>query len=195
MKKLKPPVPVNDCAPQSPEGEPQEATGDEDDLMKRDRVGKAGDLLGVAAGATAGASIAGVVAGAAGATTLLGSTALAGVLGGVFVTTTPVGWVVGAAAAGAVAAVGITKLIRSGATQDQIRADLRARILKKTGPTVSPAIRRRLDEVIARAVEVKKLQQTQAERIQRLVANGSLQISIALERVEGLYSGGQSESS
>ncbi|BDT65954.1 hypothetical protein os1_01050 [Comamonadaceae bacterium OS-1] len=156
-------------------------------LQGKDKVGRAGELLGIASGAVAGTSLAGAVAGAAGATTLLGSGTLAGVLGGVFVTATPVGWVIGAAAAGAAAAYGITKLVRSGATQDHIRAGLTRRLKTLAGVSDSPdPLRGDLDVCIADALNAGNLDSTQAARILSLVDKGRLPIDVALERVRGL---------
>ena len=72
----------------------------------RDKIGLFGEALGFGIGTVGGIGLAGTVASVAGASTLLGSTTLASILGGVFVTATPVGWVVGAAAtAGSLVAV------------------------------------------------------------------------------------------
>lgn len=87
----------------------------------RDRVGILGELGVAGLGITAGAALSGTVAGVAGATTLAGSTALASILGGVFVTTTPIGWVVGAAAAGGAIAYAASNLVRSGGKCDAIK--------------------------------------------------------------------------
>ena len=54
-------------------------------LEGKDRLGRLGELAGVAGGVAAGVSAAGAVASAAGATTLIGSTTAAAVLGGVLV--------------------------------------------------------------------------------------------------------------
>ncbi|WFS63060.1 hypothetical protein LF599_02565 [Pseudodesulfovibrio thermohalotolerans] len=82
---------------------------------KRTLLGSAANLLG---GAVGGAAAAGTVAGAAEATTLLGSTTLASALGGVFVASTPIGWTVGAAIAGAAVAGLAGKTIKSGISRD-----------------------------------------------------------------------------
>lgn len=87
----------------------------------RDRLGILGELGATGIGVTAGVAISGAAAGVAGAATLAGSTTLASVLGGIFVTTTPVGWVVGAAAAGGALAYAATKAIRSGSKSDFLK--------------------------------------------------------------------------
>ena len=102
-------------------------------LEGKDRLGRLGEIAGVAGGVAAGVSAAGAIAGAAGATTLLGSSTAAAVLGGVLVTATPVGWIVGCAAVGGAAAYGIAKLARSGGRQDAIRERLKAALKKRLG--------------------------------------------------------------
>lgn len=84
----------------------------------RDRIGILGELGVTGLGAAAGAAVSCAAAGVAGAATLAGSTTLASILGGVFVTTTPVGWVIGSVAAGAVLGYAASKLVRSGGKAD-----------------------------------------------------------------------------
>ena len=79
-----------------------------------DRIGLLGDIGVTGVGIGAGIGAGSIVAGAAGATTLFGSSTLGSILGGVFVTTTPVGWLIGGAAIAGGTAYGLTKLIKSG---------------------------------------------------------------------------------
>lgn len=87
-----------------------------------DRLGTLSEIGITFAGATAGFVVAGAAASAVGATTLLGSATLAGVLGGVFVTSTPVGWLVGGMALAGGATYGLTKLLRSSSKADEEKA-------------------------------------------------------------------------
>ncbi|WP_273135250.1 hypothetical protein [Marinobacter vinifirmus] len=87
----------------------------------RDRVGALGELGVTGLGAAAGAALSGAAAGAAGAATLAGSSTLGSILGGVFITTTPVGWVVGSVAAGACIGFAVSKMVRSGGRADEYR--------------------------------------------------------------------------
>lgn len=87
----------------------------------KDRFGILGELGVTGIGITAGAAASGSIATAAGATTLLWSTTLASFLGGIFVTITPIGWIVGAAATGGALAYIAGKLVRSGAKCDALR--------------------------------------------------------------------------
>lgn len=161
-------------------------------LQGSDRVGDAGQLLTTAGGAAAGASAAGAVAAAAGASTLLGSTTLASVLGGVVVTSTPVGWVVGCAVAGAAAAYGVSRLVRSGGRHDRIREELIERLSKrltqlKTGDAKSSAMDD-LRQGMARAIRHGHISEDQATRMVELVETGKLDIQIALARITAFSS-------
>ena len=92
-----------------------------------DRIGTLGTIGVVATGAGAGALGATGVASAFGLSTLLGSTTLASLAGGVFVVSNPVGWALGTATAGAAAAYGISKLVSSGGKHDEKKqADIKA---------------------------------------------------------------------
>jgi len=109
----------------------------------RDRIGILGELGVTGLGAAAGAALSGAAAGVAGVATLAGSSTLASILGGVFITTTPIGWVVGSVAAGAGLGYAASKLVRSGGKSDVYRInsirDLEARIsqLKAKSATVA----------------------------------------------------------
>jgi len=96
-----------------------------------DKVGILGKLGIVTTGATAGVLGASTVASAVGATTLFGSSTLASIAGGILVTSTPIGWVIGTAAAGTAAAYGISKLLESGATNDERKRVSISQIKKK----------------------------------------------------------------
>lgn len=87
----------------------------------RDRVGVLGELGATGLGGVAGAGLAGATASAAGVATIFGSSTLGSILGGVFVTTTPVGWVVGSVAVGGAVGYGISKLASSGGKNDAIK--------------------------------------------------------------------------
>lgn len=96
----------------------------------KDRVGVLGELGATGLGGVAGAGIAGATASAAGVATLFGSSTIGSVLGGVFVTTTPVGWVVGSIALGGAVGYGISKLVSSGGKSDAIK-EMNIRELKE----------------------------------------------------------------
>ena len=146
----------------------------------RDRVGLVSEHLAAA----------GAIAGAAGATTLLGSTGLAGMLGGVFVTATPVGWVLGSAALMGAAGYGIAKLIRSGSEHDRVRQEFiqrqteRLRALEDARALQDEKVE--LGQLMALTLAAGVLDQTDASRTVDLVATGKLPVALALERVRSL---------
>lgn len=86
-----------------------------------DRIGILGKLGVTGLGGIAGASAAGTVATTAGVATLFGSSTLASLLGGIFVTTTPVGWVVGGIALGGTVGYGISKVVSNGGKSNAIK--------------------------------------------------------------------------
>lgn len=71
-----------------------------------------------------GAAAAGTAASATGATSIFGLTALAKLAGITLVSSTPIGWVLGASAAGAAAAYGISRMIRGGGISEGKRKEL-----------------------------------------------------------------------
>jgi hypothetical protein len=163
-------------------------------LKGKDKVGVAGEALAAVGGAAGGAAAASTLASVAGASTLLGSTSLAGALGGVFVTATPVGWVVGAAAVAGAAGYGISKLVRSGSKHDQIREQLikqlEARITKLYIDTntvednQAPLLE--LGELLSIALEKNLITDARAESMVHLIEIGSMKAEIATLRIKSL---------
>jgi hypothetical protein len=94
-----------------------------DKLCSKDKVGVTGDHL-AAIGGAGGFAV-------EGAATLLGPGARGSALGEIFVTTMPVGWVIGSAALMGAAGYGIAKMIRSGRAQDQIRKEIIQRLRER----------------------------------------------------------------
>ena len=161
-----------------------------DKLSSQDKIGVAGEHLAALGGAAGGIAVAGTVAGAAGATTLLGSSALAGALGGVFVTTTPVGWVIGSAALMGAAGYGIAKMIRSGSAQDQVRKEVRQRLNLRLeaikAEKIAPDCKSELGQLIALTLEASAITEEAASRLVALVEAGTLKPELALERVKSI---------
>lgn len=161
-------------------------------LKRPDKVGVAGMGLGSVSGIAGGTAAAGALASAAGATTLLGSTTLASVLGGVFVATTPIGWIVGCGIAGGAIGLGIAKLIRSGGAQDQIREDIIKRFQTKLDTLQrSEGKQYNLDNLktaLSAAIKNNSISDDQAERLIKLVSDGKLQAKVALDRLNAINS-------
>lgn len=163
-----------------------------------DKIGLAGDLISTTLGAAGGAAASGALAGAAGATTILGSSTLGGALGGIFVASTPIGWVVGASLAGGALAYGATRLIRNGEAADQTRKSLLERLKSKVGRGTE-AHESVADEVpveqydikdkkayydfigrLREAVETEQITPERAERLMAAVTNGTMPTEEAL---------------
>jgi hypothetical protein len=161
-----------------------------DKLSSKDKVGVAGDHLAAIGGAAGGFAVAGTVAGAAGATTLLGSGALGSALGGIFVTTTPVGWVIGSAALMGAAGYGIAKMIRSGSAQDQVRKEiiqrLRQRLEVLNAEKITPDCKTELNQLIALTLQASAITEEAACRLVALVEAGTLKPELALERIKSI---------
>ncbi len=162
-------------------------------LSRRDRVGITGEAAATGGGVAAGAAAASAIAGAAGATTILGSTTLGSVLGGVFVATTPIGWVIGCAALAGLAGYVIAKLARSGGRHDEKRKRLIKSIERKIGTAVlrqsspvTPDTIELLRQKLQRCVTVGKLDPTSSDRMLSLVDNNKLPLRIAMKRADDL---------
>lgn len=156
-------------------------------LEGKDKVGVLGEGLAAVGGAAAGVAAAGSIASAAGATTLLGSTTLASTLGGVFVTTTPVGWIVGAAAVAGAAGYGISKLVRSGSEQDQIREQIikrfKDRLIRMSIDHSRITEIDELRELLPIMISNDIISEDQANRMLKLIESGNLSPSLALQRL------------
>lgn len=159
-------------------------------LKGKDKVGVAGEALAAVGGAAGGLAAASTLASVAGASTLLGSSSLAGVLGGTLVAATPVGWVIGSAIVAGAAGYGISKLVRSGSHQDQIRAQLikkmegRLAALRQDHPKESSL--EDLHQLLSIVIEKGLISEVQAERMVGLVEKGSLKAEVALQRLKSM---------
>lgn len=161
-------------------------------LKRKDKVGVLGEVLSTTGGVAGGAAAAGTLASAAGASTLLGSTSLASALGGIFVTATPVGWVVGAAAIAGAAGYGIAKLVRSGSKQDQIREELikrlEARITKLTRANNNDIHLVKFKQLLTISLENNLLTESKAESMVSLIEIGSMKTETAILRLKSIIS-------
>lgn len=157
-------------------------------LKGRDRVGWAAEVAATGASAATGFAMSGAVASAFGASTLLGSSTLGTLLGGVFVTATPIGWVVGSALAAGAVGLGIARCCRSGGANDEIRRQTAAE-LRKRMDRVEKAGAHTYDELLTglqAAVSTRQLEPVDAERLLRLVNEGRLKLDVAVERIQAL---------
>jgi len=156
-------------------------------LEGRDAIGRLAEWLATVAGAAGGAAAAGPLATYFGASTLLGSTALGGLLGGVFVTATPPGWIVGSVVGGGALAFALVKMIRSGARQDEIRKKLRkqleTRLAKLKGAHASTDTLESLRRELRLALDHGKIDVDRAYRVTAAVDQGKLGAADALAAI------------
>jgi hypothetical protein len=157
-------------------------------LSGRDKVGVSAEILTAAGGSAAGAAAAGTIAGAAGATTLLGSTGLASIFGGIFVTTTPVGWVIGSAIVAGAAGYGLMKMVRSGAQQDVSRKEMIERLTQRLSSlqirSAEQASLVELKQLVALTLASELISEGQGCRMIELVENGAMDPAIAIHRMK-----------
>ncbi len=163
-------------------------------LKSRDKVGVAGELLTSAFSASAGAVSAGTLASIGGASTLLGSSTLGTILGGVFVTSTPIGWVIGCAAGAGALGFGLSKLIASGGKEDAKRKilaeDIKSKILKTSNQCeeVYNEKTNQFNDQLKLSIQLNTLTVINAQRLEKLVLDGKLSVEIALDRLNQLNS-------
>jgi hypothetical protein len=159
-------------------------------LRSKDKVGLAGEHLSAIGGGAAGIAAAGTIAGTVGATTLLGSGTLAGVFGGVFLTATPVGWVIGSAVLAAAAGYGIAKMIRSGSEQDQVRKEVIQRLTNRLSALktekVAPDCKAELNQLLELTVAAEAISEEAASRMVALIESGALNPDLALARIKSI---------
>jgi hypothetical protein len=142
-------------------------------------------------GAAAGAAASGTIAGAMGASTLFGSTSLASsILGTVFVTSTPVGWVVGSAVAAGALGLGIAKACSSGGKNDYIRQKWK-KVLEQKAARTSRSDHYAIDEsdltsVLREATEAGRISRERSEQILDLVKRGHWSVEAAAKRIRDL---------
>lgn len=158
----------------------------------KDRIGILGELGAAGLGGVAGVGVAGATASAAGVATLFGSSALASVLGGIFVTTTPVGWVVGSIALGGTVGYGISKLVSSGGKSDAIKKmnirELKERIIKLKNQSQYPRKPNdkmsKIIEGIQLLIKNNKISQEASTDILTGIEKGSITIDFAFNTIQ-----------
>lgn len=158
---------------------------------KQDRVRSFGEVTAAAGGAAVGAAAAPAAAALAGVTAIPFLTKAAAVVGTTVVSATPVGWVIGCAAAAGAAAFGIAKLVGDGGEVDgERRAEMVAdqerasdhlcaqRRAKLTRPQIA-TLRRQLQA----AVFARRLSPGHARRLDTAVRQGAINWTDALTSI------------
>lgn len=167
-----------------------------DELRKHpeDRVRILGDAGITAMGLGLGAAAAGTVATIAGATSIPFLTTAASWVGVTAVAATPVGWVLGAAIAGGLAAYGISRLVHNGAISEGRKGEL----LQAYQDRLAEVLRReRADEVgapdrnkfivsLRELVEKDVIDPAHAFRLIEAIEKGAMPLSQAYKLVSSL---------
>lgn len=162
----------------------------------RDRIGILGEVGIVAIGVTGGVATAGSIAAAAGATTILGSTTLGGLLGGIFVATTPVGWMFGTAAAGGVIAYGVSRLFKSGNISDErtyqniIKLEEKIRTLEKEVNKTHNIDEKysKLASMYIELIDAGLIDETTVKEILEGIQSENINIEVAFQNVQKMLS-------
>ncbi len=160
----------------------------------KDRIGTLGEMGALFIGAGGGVAAAGTIAGYAGATTLLGSSTLGSLLGGIFVTATPVGWVVGSAVAAGVLAYGAAKLVRSGGKSDAIKemnqSELKKIIANKKRESDKASIDenkyKKLIEALQLLIVNKRITQQKSNELLIQIQKQHISVDFAFETIKNM---------
>ncbi|MCK9246927.1 MAG: hypothetical protein M0P11_08260 [Anaerolineaceae bacterium] len=157
-----------------------------DSLQASDRIGVAGKAMSTALAAGGGLAASGTVASVAGASTILGSSTLGSLLGGVFVASTPVGWVIGSAIAAGAAGYALTKLVSNGAKQDVARERHR-QVISERLHTLHDSGDMKYDDFSERlntALQKKLISRDNAQKLFKLVNGGQMPLRVAIVRLD-----------
>jgi uncharacterized tellurite resistance protein B-like protein len=169
-----------------------------DDLEKKpeDKGRILGDIGISVVGAGLGVAAAGSVAAAVGATSIFGVTTAAGWLGLTVVAATPVGWILGGAAAAGAAAYTVSRLIRNGGMSEGKKAELlnryreEARIVaaKEEAGSIADSDRTRFIVALRDLISKDVIPPDVAFRFIEQVERGTLPISQAFALISDLLS-------
>ena len=167
-----------------------------DDLEKspEDNGRILGDVGITVVGVGLGAAAAGTVAAAVGATSIFGVTSVAGWLGLTVVAATPVGWVLGGAAAAGAVAYTVSRLIRNGGMSEGKKAELlnryraEARIIatKEEAGNIADSDRTRFIVALRDLISKDVVPPDVAFRFIEQVERGGLPISQAFSLINSL---------
>lgn len=161
------------------------------ELERPDKGGQFGQVIAIIGGITGGSAVALPLATIAGANTIPVLTTAASFFGVSVLSTTPIGWILGAALAGSMVSCSIVKLIRSGGESDLIRKEIVSRLSKrlidKKLPPLSILDANKIFSVIDKAVADKKIDHEMAGKLKNLILQGRLNHELAIERINSLY--------
>jgi hypothetical protein len=157
-----------------------------------DKVGILADVGIVGVGAVLGAAGAGTLATAAGATSIPVLTTVGSWVGVTLVGATPIGWVVGTAAAGAAVAYGVSRLVKGSGYDEgkkkQLLTQLRERLkeveAKERASSVGDSDKTNFHIFLKEPVKLDLISPKQAQDLITAVENGQLSLKEAYEIVQ-----------
>lgn len=167
-----------------------------DDLKKRpnDRIRILGDVGISVVGAGLGAAAASTVAGALGITSIAGVTTVASWVGVTAVSATPIGWVIGAAAVGAGAAYGVSRIIHGGGLSEgrksellqQYKQEIRNMEAKENAESITQEDKDSFIFSLKELIAKDAIKPDEAKALIEYVENGIIPISEAFKTVYNL---------
>lgn len=167
-----------------------------DELEKKpyDKVRILGDSGITIIGAGLGAAAVSTIASTAGCTSVAGVTTVLSWFGITAVSATPVGWIIGAAAAGGAVTYGISRLIRGGSLSEgrkkelllKYKDDARAIEAKEQAGSITDEDKTRFIISIRELIEKNAITPDKAKDLIEYVENGRIAISEAFMMIQGL---------
>ena len=159
-----------------------------------DKMGILGDIGIVGVGAVLGAGAAGTVAAAAGATAIPIVTTVGSWLGLSLLGATPVGWVVGTAAAGGAIAYGVSRLTRGGGYNEakqaeilkQLKEQLREVETKERASKLGESDKTKFIVSLKEPVRLNLISPKEAQDLMRAVETGQIPIKEAINMVKAI---------
>ncbi|MEG4290323.1 hypothetical protein Q5692_17455 [Microcoleus sp. C2C3] len=159
-----------------------------------DKMGILGDIGIVGVGAVLGAGAAGTVAAAAGATAIPIVTTVGSWLGLSLLGATPVGWVVGTAAAGAAIAYGVSRLTKGGGYNEakqaeilkQLKEQLREVETKERASKLGESDKTKFIVSLKEPIELNLISPQDAQDLIRAVESGQIPIKEAINMVKAI---------
>ncbi len=153
-----------------------------------------GDVGITVVGIGLGAAAAGTLASAAGATSIFGLTTIGGWLGVSAVAATPVGWIIGAAAAAGAVAYGISRMIHDGGLSEgrklellqQYKEDAEHIDAKEKSGNITDKDRTGFIISLRELIDKEAISPDKAIKLIEQVEQGRIPISQALELVQGI---------
>ena len=167
-----------------------------DDLKKNphDKIRILGDTGIIVIGAGLGAAAAGTLASVAGVTSVLGLTTVASWLGVTAVAATPVGWIIGSAAAAGAVAYGVSRIIYGGGLAEGRKLELLQKFreeannmeAKERSESITSADRTQFILLMREPIDKNVISPENAKKLIKFVEEGRIPLSQAFSLIHDL---------